>query len=115
MSTLHLSDSLLDGYVALFRQLEPRDQTILLNKLTESTEKRSTIPAKQGTEETVDDLRNSRLQTQSYNLEKEPDPSGTEAARQIFGAWGGEENRKDVEQMLQAIAENRMWKREVEI
>ncbi|MCL2624151.1 MAG: hypothetical protein FWD31_10850 [Planctomycetaceae bacterium] len=36
MSTLHLSDTLLDGYVALFAQLGPQDQTILLNKLTES-------------------------------------------------------------------------------
>ena len=36
MPTLHLSDSLLDGYVALFDQLGPRDQTILLNRLTES-------------------------------------------------------------------------------
>jgi len=115
MSTLHLSDSLLDGYIALFSQLEPRDQTILLNKLAESTEKRSTIPAKRGGEEIVEDSKNSRLQIQSYNLEKEPDPSGTEAARQIFGAWGGEENRKDVEQMLQAIAENRMLERKVEL
>ena len=36
MSTLHLSDTLLDSYVALFHQLAPRDQTILLNKLTET-------------------------------------------------------------------------------
>ncbi|MCL2624154.1 MAG: hypothetical protein FWD31_10865, partial [Planctomycetaceae bacterium] len=36
MSTLHLSDTLLNGYVALFTQLGPQDQTILLNKLTES-------------------------------------------------------------------------------
>ena len=36
MPTLHLSDSLLDGYVALFDQLGTRDQTILLNRLTES-------------------------------------------------------------------------------
>ena len=39
MPTLHLSDSLLDGYVALFDQLEPQDQTILLNKLTELMKK----------------------------------------------------------------------------
>jgi len=115
MSTLHLSDSLLDGYVALFRQLEPRDQTILLNKLAESTEKRSTIQAKRDVEEIVEDVKNSRLQTQSYNLEKEPDPSGIEAARQIFGAWGREEDREDIDQMVRAITENRMWKREVEL
>ena len=53
MSTLHLSDSILDGYVTLFRQLEPRDQTILLNKLAESTEKRSTIPLKRGSSEHI--------------------------------------------------------------
>jgi len=98
MSTLHLSDSLLDGYVALFRQLEPKDQTILLNKLAESAEKRSSIPAKRGSnipevyflskpadappfaelcgswqddrsaEEIIEDLRKSRIRTREVNL-----------------------------------------------
>jgi hypothetical protein len=36
MPTLHLSDSLLDGYVALFDQLGSKDQTILLDRLIES-------------------------------------------------------------------------------
>jgi len=95
MSTLHLSDTLLDGYVALFHQLAPRDQTILLNKLTETV--------------SID------VPVSCVSLEKVADPSGVEAARQVFGAWGGEENREDVNQMIQAIAENRMWEREVQI
>ena len=44
MSTLHLSDTLLDGYLALFDQLAPRDQTILLNKLTETVKGHNTLP-----------------------------------------------------------------------
>jgi hypothetical protein len=90
MTTLRLSNSLLDGYVALFRQLDPKDKTILLDSLAES-------------------------QSQNYGLEKEPDPTSVEAARQIFGAWSGEENRQDVEQMLRAIADNRMLEREVKL
>jgi len=42
MPTLHLSDSLLDGYVALFDQLGPRDQTTLLNRLKESIKENDT-------------------------------------------------------------------------
>jgi len=44
MSTLHLSDTLLDGYLALFDQLAPRDQTILLNKLTETVKEKNALP-----------------------------------------------------------------------
>jgi hypothetical protein len=84
MSTLSHSDSLLNDYVAMFQQLEPTEQVILLGKL-------------------------------NYSLEKTADPAGVEAARQICGAWGGEENREDVEQMLRAIAENRTQEREVKI
>jgi hypothetical protein len=90
MSTLHLTDSLLDGYVALFHQLEPRDQTILLNVLVDSANK-------------------------NYSLERVADPTGVDGARQVFGAWGGEENREDIEQMLRAMEENRMLEREVKI
>jgi hypothetical protein len=90
MSTLHLSDALLDDYVALFQQLTPKDQTVLLNALTESANKK-------------------------FCLERVADPSGAEGARQVFGVWSGEENREDVEQMLRAIEENRMLEREVKI
>ena len=48
MTTLRLSDSLLDGYVALFTQLESRDQTILLNKLTKSTNRDVLVRKKPG-------------------------------------------------------------------
>ena len=148
MSTLHLSDTLLDGYIALFHQLAPRDQTILLNKLTETvstdsansddSEKRNNLirdaiylpkppnaPSLEelagswiddrSAEEIVADLRRSRTPNLCISIEKAADPSGVEAARQVFGAWGGEENREDVNQMIQAIAENRMWEREVQI
>ena len=150
---LHISDTLLDGYVALFHQLAPRDQTILLNKLTETvstnsdnsedSEKRNNLirdvafrdvvylpksPDDLSLEELagswiddrsaaeiVADLRRSRTPNLCVSLEKAADPSGVEAARQVFGAWGGEENREDVDRMIQAITENKMWDREVQI
>ena len=48
MSTLHISESLIDDYVARFAQLAPRDQTILLNRLTE-TIKENGSPSKKYT------------------------------------------------------------------
>ena len=98
MSTQSFSNSFLNHYVAMFRQLESEEQTILLNKLT-STEEKSSIPEK----------------NKNFCFEKTADPSGVEAARQIFGVWGSEENREDIDQMVQAIAENRTWDSEVEI
>ena len=148
MSTLHLSDTLLDGYVALFHQLAPRDQAILLNKLTEtvSTDSANSDDSKKrnnlirdavylpkppnapsleelagswtddrSAEEIVADWRRSRTPNLRVRLEKAADPSSVEAARQVFGAWGGEENREEVDRMIQAIAENRTWDPNVEI
>jgi hypothetical protein len=99
MPTLHLSDSLLDVYIGLFNQLVPLDQTILLNKLVESIHESNTA------------VKNTTAKV--FHYEKVADPTGVEAAKQLFGAWRGEENREDVEQMLQAIADNRMLEREV--
>ena len=99
MSTQHISDSLLDDYVAKFVQLEPRLQVILLNRLTESVKENATVP--------------DNIPEKIFLYEKTADPTGVDAARQLFGAWSGEENREDVEQMLRAIAENRMLEREV--
>ena len=42
MPTLPLSVTLLDGYVALFAQLRPRDQTIFLNRQTKSVKEKDT-------------------------------------------------------------------------
>ena len=124
MSTLHLSDTLLDGYVALFHQLAPRDQTILLKKLSETastdsentdeSEKRNNLirdvafqdvvylskppddlPFEElagswiddrSAAEIVADLRRSRTPNPCVCIEKDGDPSGVEAARQVFGA-----------------------------
>ena len=99
MPTHHLSDSLLDDYVARFAQLEPQLQVILLDRLTESVQKNATVP--------------DSIPEKIFLYERTADPTGVDAARQLFGAWSGEENRKDVEQMLQAIAENRTLEREV--
>ena len=88
MSTLQLSDTLLDDYVALFRRLGAKDQATLIDKLTEATN-------------------GSPLDGHGKNLpagiEKLGDPSGEEAAWQMFGAWGAEEDQEDVERMVQAI------------
>ena len=48
-------------------------------------------------------------------IERLADPSGVEAARQIFGAWADEEDSEDMERMIQAIRENRTLEREVKI
>jgi hypothetical protein len=90
MSTLRLSDPLLEVYVALFRQLEPMDQTILLDTLTESTQRGRDVPEiyfsprpenaltleelagswddERTAEEIAADLRASRIRTREVNL-----------------------------------------------
>jgi len=82
----------------MFRRLESKEQTILLDKLT-SAEEKACVPEK----------------NRGFCFERIADPSGIEAARQIFGAWESEENKEDTDQMVQAIAENRAWNSEVEI
>ena len=99
MPTQQLSDSLLNDYVARFAQMGLRDQTVLLNKLVESIQVNISHPG--------------NIPEKVFLYEKTADPTGLEEARRIFGVWGGEENREDVEQMLRAIAENRMLEREV--
>jgi len=94
MSTLHHTDSLIECYLAQFTQLEPKIQVILLNRLTESVQKSFTVPI--------------NIPEKVFLYERAADPTGVDAARQLFGAWSGEENREDVEQMLRAIAENRL-------
>ena len=44
MSTLHLSDSLIEDYVTKFAQLGRKDQVILLNKLMKSAKENDTLP-----------------------------------------------------------------------
>jgi hypothetical protein len=98
MTTLRLSDPLIEGYVALFRQLEPKDQTILLDTLTETANRNPSISNKREgnipgayflsepenaltleelagcwedertTEVIVADLRSSRMRTREVNL-----------------------------------------------
>jgi hypothetical protein len=109
MSTLHISDTLLDGYVALFQQLAPSDQAILLDKLMEPT--KNDRSAKM----TIEKLQRTQMSNQCISIERAADSSGIEAARLVFGAWASEEYREDVDQMIQVIAENRMWDPTVEI
>jgi hypothetical protein len=90
MTTLRLSDPLLEVYVALFQQLEPNDQTILLDTLSKSTKNGYNIPEmyflpkpenaltleelagswddERSAEEIVADLRASRTRTREVNL-----------------------------------------------
>ena len=100
MPTQQLTDSLIDDDdVARFAQMGLRDQTILLNKLMESIQ--------------VNISHTGNIPEKVFLYEKATDPTGVEAAKRLFGVWSGEENRDDVEQMLRAIAENRMLEREV--
>jgi len=98
MSALHHSDTLLEGYISLFHQLAPRDQEVLLDTITKPVSVRSRVS-----------------EERELRFEKIADPNGIEGAKQVFGAWGGEENREDVDRMILAIAENRMWDPNVEI
>jgi len=44
MPTLHLSESMIEDYIAKFAQFGPRDQVILLNRLRESVKEKNTLP-----------------------------------------------------------------------
>jgi len=44
MPTQQLTDSLIDDYVARFAQMGQQDQTILLNRLTESIQEKDSTP-----------------------------------------------------------------------
>ena len=70
MSTLHLSDSLLDGYVALFRQLPPKDQTILLDALTKTAGTKTSGSLIEGED--------------YYYL---PSPPGSPSLEELAGVW----------------------------
>ena len=90
MSALHHSDTLLEGYISLFYQLTPRDQEVLLDKITKPVSVKSRVSGER-----------------ELRFEKIADPNGVEEARHVFGAWDDEENREDVDRMVLAIAENR--------
>ena len=114
MSTLHLSDSLLNDFVAIFTQLGQQDQAILLSKLTESMKSEVAVTEDtRSADEMIDDLQPSQTRNRNFRYERIADPTGVEEARQIFGAWSGSNNHDDVEQILRAIAENRTLEREV--
>ena len=75
MSTLHLSDSLLDGYVAMFRQLAPKDQTILLDALAGSAGKKTfTSP-------------NGKVLVEGEDFYYLPAPPGSPSFEEVCGAW----------------------------
>jgi hypothetical protein len=78
MSTLHLSDTLLDGYVALFTQLGPQDQAILLNKLTESMKTDVTVP------ESVPEI---------YYP---PKPANPHLLEELCGAWQDDRSAEEI-------------------
>jgi len=110
MSTLQLSDTLLNGYITLFSQLGQQDQTVLMDRLMESMRKDVAV-----SEDRSEDSYFLPKPTNPKSFERLADPSGVEAARQIFGAWSAEEDNEDVAQMIQAIKENRTLEREVNI
>jgi len=85
MSTLHLSDTLLDGYVALFHQLAPRDQTILLNKLTETA---STDSANSGASE----KRNNLIRDVVYL----PKPPNAPSFEELAGSWIDDRSAEEI-------------------
>ena len=78
MPTLHLSDSLLDGYIALFDQLEPQDQTILLNRLTELIKKSMKV---------------------SQNIPEKiflPEPANALSLEELAGSWDDDRSAEEI-------------------
>jgi len=98
MTTLRLTDSLLEGYVALFRQLESKDQTILLDTLTESAEKRPSIPAKRGGN--IPDV---------YFL---PKPVDAPPFEELCGSWQDDRSAKEI---VEDLRKSRTRTREVHL
>ena len=86
MPTLHLSDTLLDGYVALFAQLEPRDQTILLNRLAKSVQENDNTP---------------RDIPEMYFLPKPPNAPSLE---ELAGSW---EDERSAEEIIEDLRRSR--------
>ena len=81
MSTLHLSDSLLDGYVAMFRQLAPKDQTILLDALAGTAETNLSVAEKQDDKYPI------------YYLPKSP---GAPSFEELAGSWEDERSAEEI-------------------
>ena len=79
MSTLHLSDSLLDGYVALFRQLPPKDQTILLDALTKMAGTKTSGSLIEGED--------------YYYL---PSPPGSPSLEELAGSWIDDRSAEEI-------------------
>jgi len=96
MSTLHLSDTLLDGYVALFQQLAPKDQTILLGALTESAQSSHPVLEKQ------DDF-------PVYYL---PKPLDARPFEELCGGW---EDDRSAEEIVEDLRQSRTRTREVNL
>ena len=97
MSTHSLSDSILDGYVALFTQLEPQDQTILLDKLAESS-KENSAPKQRHTE--IPDM---------YYL---PKPENAPPFEELAGSWDDE---RSAEEIIEDLRRSRHRTREVNL
>jgi hypothetical protein len=81
MSTLHLSDTLLDGYIALFHQLPQKDQAVLLNALIESTKRNTDAPEKRDSDFPV------------YYL---PEPENPRTLEELAGSWVDDRSAEEI-------------------
>ena len=97
MTVLHLSDSLLDGYVALFTQLEPKDQTVLLNRLAESSK-----------EDSAHKQRNTEIPGMYYL----PEPENAKTLEELAGSWDDE---RSAEEIIEDLRRSRCRTREVNL
>jgi hypothetical protein len=91
MTTFSLSDSLLNDYVAMFQQLEPTEQAILLGKLTESTKKEP----------------NDRFPV--YYL---PKPENAPPFEELCGSW---QDDRSAEEIIEDLRRSRTRNREVNL
>ena len=96
MTTLSLSDSLLNDYVAMFQRLESKDQAILLDTLAESTKKDSVR---------ID-------QNDKFPVYYFPKPENAPPFEELAGSWDDE---RSAEEIIEDLRQSRHRTREVNL
>ena len=96
MTTLSLSDSLLNDYVAMFQRLESKDQAIPSDTLAESTKKDSVQ---------ID-------QNDKFPVYYFPEPENAKTLEELAGAWDDE---RSAEEIIEDLRRSRHRTREVNL
>lgn len=98
MATFPLSNPLLNDYIVMFQQLEPNDQTILLDRLDQLSAKKETpLPI------------NPNDQYPVYYL---PEPENDLTFEELAGSW---EDDRSAEEIIEDLRQSRTWNWEVNL